>query len=275
MVVDPRWLLKALAVCAAIALLCGYAVICWLFWQGQWQLVLHPSHAVAHTPGEFGLQAQDVRFGVDATGQPQLHGWVVPAGASGAGWAVMLPDGDGDASNLWPRARTLHDAGVNVLLFDYRGYGASGGPHPTQSRMQQDSEWALEYLQGRSGFAAGKVLVYGKGAGASLAVRLAQAHGGVTALVLEEPRGDFAEKAAQDSRARLVPFRMLFREDFPLAQPLAELKTPRLIVSYGAAAKLSATPGMALVLPNAADEAGWEKGLREFLGMYAVAIGRG
>jgi hypothetical protein len=268
MVVDPRWLLKALAITFLAAALCAYAAICWMFSQGAWQLVLHPSHTTAHTPGEFGLDAQEVRFGVDASGQPQMHGWVVTASPA-SGWIVMLPDGEGNASDLWARARTLHGAGLNVLLLEYRGYGEQMRPHPTQAQMQEDATQALEYLRGRPGFSAGQVLAYGKGVGAALAVWLAQQHGVVSALVLESPRGDLAEDAARDGRARIVPFRWLFHEDFPLAQPIAAVKTPRLIVSYGTPTKLNATPGIALVLPNAADEAGWQKGLREFLGMYA------
>lgn len=266
-VVDPRWLLQALAITGLVGLACAYIALCILFAHAQWQLVLHPSRTEAHHPADFGLRAEDVRFGPDSTGQPQLRGWWVPASSPAAATVLMLPSGDGEASALLGRARSFHDAGLNALLFDPRGFGPSGGQHPTQSTMEQDSEAALAYITGLRG--AKSVLLYGNGAGASLAVRLAAQHGNIDALVLEAPQGDFAATAAHDTRARIVPFHLLFNQNFPLAQPLAQLHTPRMIVTYGASpSSLSVRPGLRLALPGPADETDWQAGLRRFLDTY-------
>src|ERR1700748_1053451 len=69
--VDPRWVLKALAVVLAVAFLCAWGTLCLLWYQGQWQLVLHPSRTIATTPASVGVQFIPVRFGTDVTGQPQ------------------------------------------------------------------------------------------------------------------------------------------------------------------------------------------------------------
>jgi hypothetical protein len=39
-VVDPIWLVKALALSLVAALICVYATLCLLVYQGEWQLVL-------------------------------------------------------------------------------------------------------------------------------------------------------------------------------------------------------------------------------------------
>src|SRR5579871_588523 len=48
--VSGKWLLQAaLATLAAIAIL-AWLTYCWIFWQGSWQLLYHPSEAVKRTP---------------------------------------------------------------------------------------------------------------------------------------------------------------------------------------------------------------------------------
>ncbi len=61
-VVDPAWLLKALGITVVAAVICAYASLCLLYYQGGWQLLLHPSHEVGTTPANAGLGYSDVRF---------------------------------------------------------------------------------------------------------------------------------------------------------------------------------------------------------------------
>lgn len=131
LLIDPRWILKALAATLAVALLFAYATLCLLFYQGQWQLVLHPSRTVATTPASLGLAFNEVHLFASPSGEPQLFGWLIPAATTSAPTALLLHGADGSIADALPSARTLHDAGLNVLLFDYRGFGRSAGQHPT------------------------------------------------------------------------------------------------------------------------------------------------
>jgi uncharacterized protein len=161
--VDPRWLLKAGAIVFALALLCALAVLWVAFYYTQWQYVLAPSRTVATTPSALGLAFTEVHFGVDATGQPQLDGWWIPADTPTSLTVLMLHGGTGSMSDALPQARTLHNANLNVLLFDYRGFGRSGGAHPTQALMQADAESALNYLRDTRHIDLSRVVVYGNG----------------------------------------------------------------------------------------------------------------
>lgn len=273
LVVDPGWLLKALGAAIVLALVCAYAVICILFVKTQWQLVLHPVHTEAHQPKDFGLNAETVQFGSNAAGQPQLRGWWIASSAPAARTVLMLPGGDGSAGDLLERAKTFEEAGLNVLLFDYRGFGHSLGQHPTEQTMTQDSESALTFLEHGKAVPAEKIVVYGEGAGASLAVRLCGEHRDLPALVLESPKGDFAQQVRGDKRVSLVPFRLLFTQTFPLADPLHTLATPKLLVTYGAqppeAVTRAAQPKLTVELPGPGDETDWVTTLRRFLDSYS------
>lgn len=269
-VVDPRWLLKALATVFAVALLFSWGTLCLLWYQGQWQLVLHPSRTVTNSPNQAQLAYTDVHFFDDRTGQAQLNGWVMPSVATTAAHTEMLraPDphsptvlflhgADGDMSNSLPRALTLHNAHLNVFLFDYRGYGSSTGQHPTQATMQQDAEAALTYLTGLQGVKPSSVIVYGEGLGASLAVNLAARHQDIPAIILESPDGDLTGRVLRDAHSWLIPVHLLFHEDFPLAAPLHTLSTAKLLITYRttapAALANAADPKITVELPSPGD----------------------
>jgi hypothetical protein len=245
--VHPLWLLKAVAAVFALALLCAYASLCLLYWQGQWQLVLHPSRNVTSTPASLGLAYSELHFDDDAAGQPQLDGWWIPADdPTVALTALMLHSGSGSISDALARALTLHNAHLNVLLFDYRGFGRSTGRHPSEDSMQTDAASVLNWLISTQHIPPQQIILYGQGIGASLAVQLAATHHEIPAIILDAPDGDLFDRVAHDPRSRLVPAHWLFTETFPLAAPLHTLSTPKLLISYN-------TPAPPAALAHAAD----------------------
>jgi len=229
--VDPRWLLKAGAAVFAVALLCALGLFWAVFYYTQWQYVLAPSRTVTASPTSIGLAFTEVHFGVDTTGQPQLDGWWIPADTPASPTVLLLHSGDGSMSDVLPQVRLFHDTNLNVLLFDYRGFGRSGGAHPTQALMQADGQSALAFLRDTRHIDPGHILVYGNGLGASLAVSLCASHPEISAVILESPLGDTETQVAHDPRTRLVPVRLLFHEQFPLATPLRTLATPKLLIT--------------------------------------------
>jgi len=272
-VVDPRWILKALGVVIALAIVCAYLAVCALFSYGQWQLVLQPSRTVARTPADLGLASIEVHFGVDSGGQPQLDGWWIPGDSPAYPTVLMLHSGQGSLSDALPDARLLHDAQLNVLLFDYRGYGRSGGQHPTQQLMQADAESALRYLTEIRTIPTSQIVVFASDAGASLAVQLCATHKDIPALILEAPDGDFASRVRHDPRSRMAPVSLLFNQNFPLADPLHTLPTPKLLISYTSGntpinLQQAADPRMTVELKSPADTAALHNAIRRFLDTY-------
>jgi pimeloyl-ACP methyl ester carboxylesterase len=273
--VDPRFLLKSLGAIIALALILAYITLCVVFYQQQWQLVLHPTRELAHQPDSFGLNFVEVHFGVDATGQPQLDGWWLPSDNPADPTMLLLHSGDGSMSDTLPLARKLHDASLNVLLFDYRGYGHSGGHHPTEATMQADAETAYNYLLSERHMAPASLAVFGEGSAGAVAVNLCSTHGQIPAVVLMNADGDFEPRAAKDIRSHFVPVRLLFHEEFPLAAPLSGLSTPKLLISTDkgsapAAFKNAADPKMTVELPSS-DANGLQSALSRFLGSYVKA----
>lgn len=233
-VVDPRWLLRALGVTVALALVCGYLTLGLLFYLGSWQLALRPTH---NANGGTGLPAEIVRFGADAAGVPQLAGEWLPAAAGSmrSTYAILYlrgADGQldkGDGTQI----AALHDLGVNVLSFDYRGYGRSlAAPHPSQQRMEQDTESAWLYLSGVRKIAPDHVIVFGSGIGVSLGAELLREHTNAAALIGYNADPDVLARAKRDPRAKLFPLKLVFHEWFPL-DALQSLRQPKLLYTVG------------------------------------------
>lgn len=283
-VVDPGWLLRALLLTLGVALLCGYSTFCLLFYQGQWQIVLHPTRMAAGVTGLFSPAADKaatkVRFAPDASGQPQLTGWWLPALPTGRYrhlTVLYLPSGNGQVAQAQPVLDSLQRLGLNVFAFDYRGYGQSAGGHPDQERMMEDARSAMSYLQGSLKVAPSKTILYGAGVGGSLAVSLAASTPGVAAVVLDGPEPNLLGVALADARAKILPVRMLFKERFPLFPALATLRTPKLILTRssvenprisGDASTAAADPKITVALPEA-NEAIYAEAVSRFLDRYA------
>jgi pimeloyl-ACP methyl ester carboxylesterase len=232
--VDPVWLVKAIAVTVLVSLICGYLVLCLLFYQGQWQLVLHPARTSNPPQSIDGAPYQLIHFGPGESALPQLTGWWIPADTGGryaSATILVLPAGDGSLADAVPTISALHGLGINIFAFDYRGYGQSAKTHPNQRKMTQDADSAWQYLTDSRDIPAARVIVYGIGAGASLAANLAVKHTEIPALILDSPHADLLATARNNPRSSLVPLSLLFHENFPLAEPLKTLHTPKLLFS--------------------------------------------
>jgi pimeloyl-ACP methyl ester carboxylesterase len=276
-VVDPIWLVKAIAFTVLAALFCGYLTFCFLFYQGQWQIVLHPTRTVTRPPSISGAPYELIRFGPDESATPQLTGWWIPAVPGSSRYSTItllfLPGSDGSLIDSIPTLANLHNLGINVFAFDYRGYGQSAVLHPNQQSMTHDTDAAWQYLRTSRAIAEVQIIPYGTGVGASLATHLAVIHPAISALVLDSPHADLLQTALRDPRSRLLPVRLLFHDRFPLAEPLATLHTPKLLLfrtsSPDQAFRTAADPKL-MVEFTTPSEALYTQSLTRFLDQYVA-----
>ena len=248
-VVSGRWLVWALSIALGVALLCAYGALCLIVYQGQWQLILHPSAAIAATPASQGLTFDDIRFDYTETGSPRLNGWWIPVDPGsrwGVGAILYLHGGSGSLSGSIDDLATLHSLGINVFAFDYRGYGRSAGPTPRERRMREDAEAAWAYLTDTRHIPDKAIVVYGTGVGAALAAGLAAKHA-PAGLILDGPTEPARQIIGSDARARIVPG-FLITERFDPEEILSGLAVPKLFLD-----RSGAKPRTARLYKTAAD----------------------
>jgi pimeloyl-ACP methyl ester carboxylesterase len=217
-----------MAVALLGAALCVWGALCLTFWQGSWQLLYHPTAAVTRTPANVGLAFDSIDFAATESGQPQLHGWWIPSGSGNRFTAIYLHGADGNIGDTVDALIPLHAAGVNVLVFDYRGYGKSQFIHPSEQSWREDAESAIDYLRDTRHIPAGSLILVGTGLGANLALEVASAHPEIAGAVLDEPLDTPMDAIFNDSRARLVPAHLLVHDRWDTAGSAANLGIPSL-----------------------------------------------
>jgi uncharacterized protein len=100
-----------------------------------------------HSPDEYGLQFESIEF--TARDGIILRGVWIPAENSDKAITILHGHGSSHDFDVY-RAPALHEAGFNVLLFDFRAHGRSDGKQMTFGYKERwDVLGAIEFLHAR------------------------------------------------------------------------------------------------------------------------------
>ncbi|MGH8938698.1 MAG: alpha/beta hydrolase, partial [Actinomycetes bacterium] len=196
-------------------------VLLGLAWGLQRRLIYFPAtervpDAASVLPG-----ARDVTL--ETSDGLALGAWFLPAGDVDRGMAVLVANGNaGNRAGRAPLARALARRGLSVLLFDYRGYGGNSGD-PDERGLARDVRAARQFLVGRAGLTDEQLLLYGESLGAAVVTELATEHS-PAGLVLRSPFVDLA--SVGKVHYPFLPVRTMLRDEYPLADHLAQVKVP-------------------------------------------------
>ncbi|MCW8906364.1 MAG: alpha/beta hydrolase [Sedimenticola sp.] len=199
-----------------------YATLVAAVYLGQSSLLYLPSRTLAATPAQIGLDYEALHI---TTGDGvRLHGWYLPATRS-RGTLLFFHGNAGNISHRLDSLRIFHDLRLNVLLFDYRGYGESEG-HPDEAGTYHDAEAAWDYLVTQRGESPRRIVLFGRSLGASVAAWLA-ARREPAVLILESAFISVPELAAD--LYPWLPARWLARLHYPTRDYLAQARSPVLV----------------------------------------------
>lgn len=187
-------------------------------------LLYFPSRSFYATPEVVGLAHEDVAF--QAEDGTRLHGWWIRSPRQPAVAHVLLAHGN--AGNIGDRvlhAKLLTDAGLDVFLFDYRGYGRSEGK-PAEEGTYRDARAARAAVLRQAGVDAARLVYLGESIGGALAVALA---------VEAPPLGLVMQSAFTSVRDMgrlhypLIP-PALVPDAYPNIRRIAEIRSPLLVI---------------------------------------------
>jgi len=131
-----------------------------------------PSSHMPRKASELGRPYEDVHL-VTAD-DVRLHGWFFPAeaGSPRAHLALLVLHGNGgNICNRLGFCEVWLSLGVNVFLFDYRGYGLSEG-RPSEEGTYRDAQAAHKWVRAK-GFDPQNIIALGKSLGGGVASELA------------------------------------------------------------------------------------------------------
>jgi fermentation-respiration switch protein FrsA (DUF1100 family) len=185
--------------------------------------VYYPSRQLEGNPGNLGLAYDDLTMTTEDN--LKLHGWFVPCG--GARTTVLIFHGNaGNISHRLPYIELLHELGVNVFLFDYRGYGNSEGK-PFEKGLYRDARAAYEWWLQERPAPGERLILFGESLGGAVAVHLG-ARVSASALILQS-----TFTSARDMAKTMMPLGLLL----PLTglrldskKDMAKIACPKLII---------------------------------------------
>lgn len=148
----------------------------------------HPDRkAIDATPTQYGMQYEEVAFN-STTDNIQLSGWFIDS--PGDKVIIMLHGRGGNraADESLDKALALHQHNYDLLMFDFRAHGLSGGDRYSLGVWEmRDLEGALNYLKSRGYSEFG---TYGISMGGGTSLLLAPDHPEIKALMVDSTYAD-------------------------------------------------------------------------------------
>ncbi|MEO7189611.1 MAG: alpha/beta fold hydrolase [Vicinamibacterales bacterium] len=204
-----------------------YLLIVGALWYWQAAFIFLPSSVVDITPGDSGVTFTKVALPI---GSGQLAGWWVPAENPQTATLLYL---HGNANNIGANAQDVvrfHNAGVNVFIFDYRGFGESTGGPPREKLVYEDAERAWTYLVSERRLSSRTIAIYGHSLGSAVAVDLASKHPEAGALIIEGVLTSIADVANEMPIGLVLPVRLIVTERFDAISKIGSVRIPTLIL---------------------------------------------
>jgi hypothetical protein len=191
-----------------------------IYFPGAGRTLLAPSPALR-------LPVRRVQFSTDDG--LTLVSWLIPPGRDSTGFWFLICHGN--AGNLSEFDRPLHYAGlhqlgVGILAFDYRGYGESQGA-PSEKGLYRDAQAAYRYLRDEVRVPADRIVLFGHSLGSTVAVDLAT-RVSVAGLILEGAPTSVRERGAE--LYPYIPVRWIAGSRFDSYGKISQVKVPKLFL---------------------------------------------
>ncbi len=205
-------------------ILCGvYFGMLILLFIMQSRLVYFPYRQIICTPADIRLQYEDITM--KTSDGLNLNAWFVPA-KSPTGTVLFCHGNGGNICYSLDVIETLNKLNLNVLIFDYRGYGRSEGS-PTENGTYTDAETAYQWLVNDKNIPESEIIVVGRSLGAAIAANLAKNHN-PRLLILESGFSSTPDVAAK--QYPIFPVRLLCRYGYKTADYVKDIRCPLLVI---------------------------------------------
>lgn len=130
--------------------------------------IFFPMKEMKCFPPDVGLEYEEICF--QAADKVKLNGWLVPC--KQARYTLIFCHGNaGNLGHRLEKIKFFHELGLNVFIFDYRGYGKSKGK-PSEAGIYRDAQAAYEYLLFCK-VPPERIISYGESIGGAVAIDMA------------------------------------------------------------------------------------------------------
>ncbi|WP_455206468.1 alpha/beta hydrolase [Kaarinaea lacus] len=205
------------------ALVLVFAVFSGFMYVNQPGMIFFPIKELHDAPSNWGMEYENVA--INTEDDLKLHAWFIPQ--HGSNKTLLFFHGNaGNISHRGDSLRIFHGLGLNVLIFDYRGYGLSEG-EPTEDGLYKDARAAWNYLTQTRNIEGKNIILFGRSLGGTVAAKLASevSAGGI---ILES-----TFSSARDMAHELFPvmsYLMPMRFNFNTAEYIRHINYPVMVI---------------------------------------------
>lgn len=206
----------------------AYVGVCAYLWTRQRELIFQPQAVLLRSPKDVGAEVEDLDIAVADGGV--IHAWWLPGDSSMSAAATLLylRGNDGNLGEEVDRLAALHRYGLPILAIDYRGYGQSSGPTPSESQLYEDAVAAWDYLVRARGVDPKRIIVYGHSLGGAVAAELALRRAPACGIVFESTFTSVAELGQMEYP--MIPVDWLLTQRFDALSRIARLDLPMVFI---------------------------------------------
>jgi len=177
---------KKVVIIVGTAAILAVVVICGVSYIAAYKAVHLPRQTPSRSPADYGLSYEPISF--SSTDGIPLKGWWIPGdnnavifvihgyGANRAGWLGKNIEGEEEYIDWLVTAPPLNKAGFNLVFFDLRASGESGGEMITLGKYEVNDlmgvvKWVLENKRNKKGQKLGGVGLIGMSMGGNVSLR--------------------------------------------------------------------------------------------------------
>lgn len=175
------------------------------------------------TTGHLPVQPVDVTIPV--SGKVDLHGWLFRGRDRQAPLIIWSHGNGGNITDRAPVASELARRGTSVLLYDYRGYGKSGG-QPSEQILYDDALAVYDFAVGQGFGDQSSIIAYGESLGGPYAAYIGSRRP-VRAVIIEN---SFHSAASVANAVYHIPIGIFLGRSLSTARFLNRAKVPVLIM---------------------------------------------
>lgn len=163
----PNWF-KKLAISFVRIIAIAYSTLLIGFYFFQSRLIFVPTKGLQTTPKEIGI-----KFETHIIGKDKVYSWFIPAKNKEVMTVLICHGNAGNISNRLSTIDFYHrQIGLNVMIFDYSGYGKSPGK-VSEENTYKNTQDVFDYMVNTLKISPDKIVVDGRSLGGAIAIDLA------------------------------------------------------------------------------------------------------
>jgi len=184
--------------------------------------IFFPEKEIKVYPSVLNLPFEDIY--IKTEDGARINGWFIPR--SNARYTLLFFHGNaGNIEHRLDKLVMLREAGVNIFIIDYRGFGKSEG-RLTEEGFYLDANAAYNYLVNSRKIRPEEIILYGESLGTAVVIDLASKVK-VAAIIVE---GAFS--GGRDMARKIYPFlpAFLFSNKFDSLKKIKKVQAPKLFI---------------------------------------------